>query len=763
MRILQVVHGFPPAANGGTEVYTRDLALALAATGTDHVAVVSRHADPHARELSLRSFSAGPVQVFSVNNTFQSCESFEASYSNRAIDQLAGEILDTWKPDVVHIQHLTCLSTGIPRQAVNRSVPVVMTLNDYWLICHRGQLVNRDGRRCDGPAPEGCAKCLPPGALAGSSTVRSARWLRTMPLPGAASVVGLVTRAVDALTPDDRTRNATLARLAHMQSAVADVSLFLAPSDTLAAHFLGFGIPHDRLLRCNQGIALAPFDAVERSESRRLRLGFVGGLLPTKGADVLLDAIERLPPDSVVLDLLGSGGAYHGDAAFADAVTSRLGHHALRRLGVVSHDRMPTVLADLDVLVVPSIWIENAPFIIREAFAARVPVVASDLGGMAEMVRHDVDGLLFPVGNADALGAAIRRLLDEPGLLDNLRAGILRPLSIEQDAAWLRTVYGRLCRSDAAENALYHGHSTKSKYPPSADVTGVVLNYRTPDQTALAVSSLTTSRTPPPGILIVDNHSCDGSATMLREAFADVRVIEASANLGFSGGCNLGIRDALERGARFILLMNSDAVLAPDALDHLLAAMEQNPSIGIAAPVLLSREEPDRVASAGIFFSERSGRMRHRASGRPVAAVGSDAVRIIDAVSGCVMLIRREVFDRIGLLDEAYFFSFEDIDFCLRAREAGFQTGCVQDARAYHEGGRTIGRRSSRRIYFGTRNHLRLAARVGHRSSRLARLGLVAGFNAAYVLMSPESPLIAGVSAFVRGVRDHANGRYGAG
>jgi GT2 family glycosyltransferase len=494
-----------------------------------------------------------------------------------------------------------------------------------------------------------------------------------------------------------------------------------------------------------------------------LRLGFVGGLLPTKGADVLLDAIERLPPGSVVLDLLGSGGAYHGDRAFADAVTPRLGHQALRRLGVVSHDRMPNVLADLDVLVVPSTWIENAPFIIREAFAARVPVVASDLGGMAEMVRHEVDGLLFPVGDADALSAALRRLLDEPGLLERLRAGIIRPLSIEEDAAWLRSVYGRLQRSGAVEDAVHQSDSTKSTYPPSVDLTAVVLNYRTPEQTALAVSSLTLSRTPPTEVLIVDNRSCDGSATMLREAFADVRVIEASANLGFSGGCNLGIRDALQRGARFILLMNSDVVVAPEALGHLRAVMEQNPRIGIAAPVLLSREEPDHVASAGIFFSERSGRMRHRASGRRIAAVGSDAVRIVDAVSGCVMLIRRDVFEKIGLLDEAYFFSFEDIDFCLRAREADFQTACVPDARAYHEGGRTIGRRSSRRIYFGTRNHLRLAARVGHRSSRLVRLVLVAAFNAAYVLMSPESPLIAGLAAFVRGVRDHANGRYGAG
>src|SRR4029078_11303243 len=186
-------------------------------------------------------------------------------------------------------------------------------------------------------------------------------------------------------------------------------------------------------------------------------------------------------------------------------------------------------------------------------------------------------------------------------------------------------------------------------------------------------------------------------------------------NLGFSGGCNLGIRAALQTGARFVLLMNSDAILAPHALDRVLAAMGAPPSLGIVAPVLLSREEPDHVASAGIFFSERTGRMRHRAAGRRFASLGSDPLQVIDAVSGCVMLVRREVFDAVGLLDEAYFFSFEDIDFCLRARSAGFRACCVHDSRAYNKGGRTIGRRSSRRVYFGTRNHLRLAGRVGRR------------------------------------------------
>ena len=178
MRILQVVHGFPPAASGGTEVYVRDLAAALAASGDDDVMVFTREADLHRPELSVRSSADGPVRVTTVNNTFQSCASFEASYANPAIERVAGDVLDDWLPDVVHVHHLTCLSTGIPRQAARRGIPVVLTLNDYWLLCHRGQLVDLDGRRCEGPFEGGCARCLPPGVLVSAAAFRAAVELR---------------------------------------------------------------------------------------------------------------------------------------------------------------------------------------------------------------------------------------------------------------------------------------------------------------------------------------------------------------------------------------------------------------------------------------------------------------------------------------------------------------------------------------------------------------------------------------------------------
>ena len=444
MRILFIVHGFPPAAHGGTEVYVRDLASALAFVPATEVAVLTRDADPRRPELAMRRSTLGPVSVFRINNTFQACAGFAESYENPRLLDVACDVLDEVQPDIVHIQHLTCLSTRLPAEIARRRIPVVLTLNDYWLLCHRGQLFDLDGQRCAGPFDGGCARCVSPGALAGARSYAAGRLIRSLPLPGAARVVQLAVSTIERARPPASTRAATEERLQHMREAARHIDRFLAPSRTIANWFLEFGVPAERMVPCNQGISLTPFAGQRRSPSTVLRVAFAGGLIPSKAPHVLLDAIDRLPEGSIIVDLLGSGDAYHGRNDYAAALRPRLGHPAIRRLGPVPHERMAAALHDVDVVVVPSVWIENAPFIIREAFAAGAPVVASDLGGMAEMVRQETDGLLFPPGDAGALADCLRRLMHEPGLLDRLRSGIERPMSIEADAAQLRRLYGEL-------------------------------------------------------------------------------------------------------------------------------------------------------------------------------------------------------------------------------------------------------------------------------------------------------------------------------
>lgn len=774
MRVLQVVHGFPPAAAAGTEIYAWHLSRALAALPGVQVSVLTREADPNRPEYSVRNEEMPDgLSVFRINNTFQACTSFEDSYANPALAAVARGLIDRIEPDVVHVQHLTCLSTRILEHLSAARCPVVMTLNDYWLLCQRGQLLGRDGRRCDGPFDRGCEGCVPRGVLAGPTAYRAGRLARTLRLPGAPFAARTAAKCLELTTSAKSTREASWTRLQHLREATRGVDLFLAPSATMEEWALRFGIERGRLERCDQGIDVASFRLKAEATSTTssgfrgfrlqadgsLRLAFAGSLIPSKAPHVLLEAVDALPHGRVMVDLLGTLAPYHGDAEYATRLAPLLGKPFVRKLGPVPHERVPDAFADVDALVVPSEWIENAPFVIREAFAAGLPVIASNLGGMAEMVRHERDGLLFAPGDSAALTSAISRLLDEPELLDRLQQGIRPPMSIEQDAAQTLARYERLCRPRSnLRPASPPDLPTKER---RAEVHGVVLNYRTADQTWLAARSLETS-TIAARVVIVDNGSGDGSVERLSSALPTARLIDTGANLGFSGGCNVGIRAALDEGARFVLLVNSDAVLAPRAIERLLDGARTNPAAGILAPVLLSREEPDRIASAGIRYSTATGRMRHMAAGQPLSLIQPGAAHAVDAVSGCVMLIRRDVFDAVGYFDEEFFFSFEDIEFCLRARRHGFGVLCVPGALAYHEGGRSIGRRSPDRVYFAARNHLRIARMVGngHGVSWL-RGGLIVGLNAGYVLLSGDTPRIRGFGALARGVWHHFGGRYG--
>jgi GT2 family glycosyltransferase len=284
----------------------------------------------------------------------------------------------------------------------------------------------------------------------------------------------------------------------------------------------------------------------------------------------------------------------------------------------------------------------------------------------------------------------------------------------------------------------------------------VVLNYRTPDQTALTVEMARRSNMAPATIVVVDN----GDGVACRQAIAgpsdDVRLIAAGSNLGFSAGCNIGIREALATGADAVLLLNSDVVLPPDCVERLVQALDRQPRPAIVAPVVRSRRWPDRVLSAGIDYDDETGRMRER------QALG--AVCEVDAVSGCAMLVHRSVFDLVGLLPEEYFFSFEDIAFCHMARAAGLSVSVEPTATAYHEGSATMGS-DPQRLYYAARNHLHLGRQTPARSGwhRLRRQYAIVFYNLAHAVTARGGSLPARLYAVGRGVGHHLAGRYGEG
>jgi len=233
-------------------------------------------------------------------------------------------------------------------------------------------------------------------------------------------------------------------RLRHVRSILEGVDRFLAPSRTLCDHFVAFGIPPERISIAEQGIEHAPFRDLRRTPGDRLRVGFIGSLVVSKAPHLLLEAVAGLPEGSCEVHVYGAYAPYHGDDGYREPLARLLSRAFVTHSGVVPHQAVAAALAAIDVLVVPSVWIENAPFVIREAFLAGVPVVASDLGGMAEMVTHETDGLLFPAGHVGALRRALRRLCEEPALLRRLQQGIRPVKSMEQDALETRARYEEL-------------------------------------------------------------------------------------------------------------------------------------------------------------------------------------------------------------------------------------------------------------------------------------------------------------------------------
>ncbi|HEX5108490.1 MAG TPA: glycosyltransferase family 2 protein [Vicinamibacterales bacterium] len=295
-------------------------------------------------------------------------------------------------------------------------------------------------------------------------------------------------------------------------------------------------------------------------------------------------------------------------------------------------------------------------------------------------------------------------------------------------------------------------------------VSAVVVHHRTPDETRFAVRSLLSSQHPLDRIAIVNNDTADDDGRCLGALRGDVVWLPAGANLGFAGGVNLGVRSSLDAGADAVLLVNSDASIAPDCLTALDAALDERPALGIVGPLVLLKDQSGRIDSMGLRYHAPTGRLRQLGCGLPRAAAAGSQIREVDAVAGCLMLIRREVFERTGFFDEEFFFGFEEIEFCCRARRHGFASAVANAAVAYHEGGRSIGRRSARRLYFAARNHLLLAYKLSPEESafrRVTRAMMITGFNTVHAVKAPGGSLSSRLAAVARGTADYAAGRFG--
>ena len=290
----------------------------------------------------------------------------------------------------------------------------------------------------------------------------------------------------------------------------------------------------------------------------------------------------------------------------------------------------------------------------------------------------------------------------------------------------------------------------------------IVLSWNGREDTLACLDSLARSSWPNLQTIVVDNGSIDDTAGAVRARHPGVTLIENGTNLGFAAGNNVGLRAARETSADYVLLLNNDTIVARDAIAQLVAEAERRPDAGAVCPLILYRDEPERIWYAGARFDPRRGHNgRHTGYGE-LDRGQYDRVREIGRGTGAAMLVRRSALEGVGLLDGDLFLQVEDVEWSLRMRRAGWRIFFVPAGRVWHRVSVSTGGESSPAVaYYEIRNTLavcdRYAPARGLRAMRRRAVVLAVHMTHTRRARRPT----ANMRAVLEGWRDYRDGRLG--
>lgn len=450
MRILQVIHQFPPFSSQGSEVHCHQLAAALAATGDEVGVFHLSNLVPRGPRRLVRGVE-GHLKTFHCIDDAQ--YSRVADWPNPFLQSCFAQALSEFAPDVVHFHNYLSLGDDLVGLARTAGSAVVYTLHDYGLICPNNLLLRGDGHLCGKHSPDFFQDCCPVTIRSSGGTVPPVarrlpplfRWQQF-----AANQTGAITRvALEGLVTLGRAAfgepehtNVDEKRRFFLDSArriFGQTHLFIAPSAFLRDRFIQCGLPPERVVLERYG--LRPFPRIPRRPcvDGQVRIGYIGSFHAHKGIQVLLEAFRGLG-DRASLHIHGSSfGSPVSDAHFRSTMSAASPGIVVH--GAYDNARIGDILGTLDVVVVPSVWYENSPLTIQEAQIAGVPVITGSEGGMAELVRDGVDGLVFRIGDALDLRRVLTAVTDRPAILLDMAARAPAVPTIESQAAKIRGHY----------------------------------------------------------------------------------------------------------------------------------------------------------------------------------------------------------------------------------------------------------------------------------------------------------------------------------
>lgn len=367
MRIVKVIHGYPPLYNAGSEVYSSSVCEEL--SKENQVFVFTREENPYIHDFHVRKEKINNnLELYIVNKARE-----KDGYRHPVMDKIFLDLLGNFRPDVVHIGHLNHMSTGIVDQLVKEKIPTVFTLHDFWLMCPRGQFLqinfgNPDYYQlCSGQNDDQCARSCYNYFFSG--------------------------RVSDAKRDHEYWKNWIHTRMTETRDIMEKIDLFIAPSVYLMKRFINqFSVPPEKIKYLDYGFPMKYLKPPRDTHNGCFTFGYIGTHIPPKGVNILIKAFSKLRLKSKLI----IWGRPNGQSTEAMKTLAGSSHNEIEFRGEYRNQNIVhEVFSHIDCLVVPSVWTENSPLVIHEAQACRIPVITADAGGMEEYVQHEVNGLLF--------------------------------------------------------------------------------------------------------------------------------------------------------------------------------------------------------------------------------------------------------------------------------------------------------------------------------------------------------------------------------
>ena len=393
MKILYLVHQYFPRSIGGTEIYTHGLAARAQAAGHEVLALTTHEsASGHREDFHIETTTFENIPIVEVHfNLSLMPHPARAEYFNAVIGDIVAEQIRAFQPDVVHALHSMKISAAALEACYEMRVPVVITLCDFWFLCPRHTLLKFNGSLCSGP--NRFFKCVP--------CVQQQHDFARFP------------KRPRQVLPFLRDVQAINSRPRALQNVLLKAQRIIALSHFAKEMFVENGFPKERIEVLAHGLETEDLDAAgvlhapRANRNEPLKIGFIGSLVPHKGAHVLLEALASIPDARVELLVYGAlpESEYGHNLKAAAAHDSRV-----RLMGGFERHAIAGVLRSFDVLAMPALWYENQPLVIKAAHHMGIPVLASAIGSLPEMIEEGVSGWLVAPSTPTAWAAKIAGL-----------------------------------------------------------------------------------------------------------------------------------------------------------------------------------------------------------------------------------------------------------------------------------------------------------------------------------------------------------------